>query len=370
MNPVRLFLVALFIAGCSDREAATGLDVSAALGGDAATGFARAIEPRRFRFPEDHNAHAAFRNEWWYFTGQLAAIDGRRFGYQVTFFRVALAPEGPPRASAWAARQLWMAHAALTVIEDGRHLHRERFAREALGLAGQQARPFRVWLEDWTLTGSAGGGFPWELAIDAGDFTLALTLAPQRKPVLQGDGGLSRKSAEPGSASYYYSITRLATAGTVAVDGEPQAVTGLSWLDREWSTSALGEGQAGWDWFSLQLDSGADLMLYQLRRDDGSKDRHSAGTLLEPGGQQHPLAAEDFILRPARWWRADSGARYPVAWRLEVPEAGLKLHVEALVDDQEMDTAVRYWEGAVEVRADDGSGSVGRGYLEMTGYGG
>ena len=362
------FLALLVLTACGEQRSAGGLDVASALGGEASAGFARADRPRQFHFPEDHNAHPAFRNEWWYFTGQLAAPDGERFGYQVTFFRIALAPSSPPRTSAWATRQLWMAHAALTAIDAEQHWHRERFARGALGLAGQQVEPFRVWLEDWALTGGDGGAFPWRLAIDAGDFALALTLGPQREPLLQGDGGLSQKSAEPGNASYYYSITRLTTAGTLTVGGTQKPVSGLSWLDREWSTSALGEGQAGWDWFSLQLASGDDLMLYRLRRKDGSSDPHSAGMLLGADGRRRPLAADAFTLEPERWWRADSGTRYPVAWRLRVPGEGLDLHVEAAVDDQEMATAVRYWEGAVEVRNAGDGAAAGRGYLEMTGY--
>jgi len=360
--------MAALLAGCEARPPAAGLDVASALGGEATAGFARARTPRQFRFPEDHNAHPDFRNEWWYFTGQVAADSGERFGYQVTFFRVALAPPGPERPSAWAARQLWMAHVAVTAIDGGHHWHEERFARDALGLAGQQAQPFRVWLEDWALSGGDGGRFPWQLAIETDAFELALSLEPLREPVLQGDGGLSQKSAEPGNASYYYSITRLATRGSITLDGEAHSVSGSSWLDREWSTSALGEDQAGWDWFSLQLDSGTDLMLYQLRNRDGGSDPHSAGLFLAGDGRQRTLNVDDFQLRPLRWWRAQSGARYPVAWRVYLPREGLELVVEALLDDQAMATAVRYWEGAVEVRAARGGAAVGRGYLEMTGY--
>lgn len=365
-----LFLCLLLAgAGCDHRAPDPGIDVASALGGEAAAGFARAAAPRRFRFPADHNAHPAFRNEWWYLTGHLESDDGERFGYQVTFFRIALAPAAPTLDSAWATRQLWMAHVALTAIDRGEHMHRERLARGALGLAGQQAEPFRLWLEDWALSGGRGGAFPWRLRVETDAFGFDLTLAPQRPPLLQGDDGLSQKSDAPGNASYYYSITRLATTGSLNRDGEHVSVRGRSWLDREWSTSALGEEQTGWDWFSLQLGSGDDLMLYRLRRRGGATDPHSGGTLLDAEGRRQPLASEDFALTPLRWWRSPAGARYPVAWRLQLPGAGLDLRVEALVDAQEMATGVRYWEGAVGVWAAAGGERLGQGYLEMTGYG-
>jgi predicted secreted hydrolase len=262
-----------------------------------------------------------------------------------------------------------MGHAALTDIDAQLHHHEQRLARGALDLAGQTREPFAVWLEDWTLSGRDGGGFPWRLRIRADDFALALELEPRREPVLQGDAGLSQKSAARGNASYYYSITRLATQGTVtAGDGTTTAVTGSSWLDREWSTSALGEDQVGWDWFSLQLDDGRDLMLYRLRQRGGATDPHSAGSLVDADGHRTKLAAGDFELETRRWWRSPEGARYPVAWRLRLPGNGLDLRVEALVDDQEMATGVRYWEGAVGVRSAASGEALGRGYLEMTGY--
>lgn len=366
----RLLLVVLLAlgAGCDRRAADSGIDVASALGGEAATGYARATEARDFAFPADHNAHRAFRNEWWYVTGQLQGPDGGHFGYQVTFFRIALAPATPPRESAWATRQLWMAHAAVTDIERGVHHHEERLARGALGLAGQAPEPFRLWLEDWSIRGADGGAFPWRLELASDDFALALTLEPERAPLLQGDAGLSQKSAAPGNASYYYSITRLATSGTLRRNGEQLPVTGLSWLDREWSTSALGEDQAGWDWFSLQLSGGEDLMLYRLRERDGTTDSHSAGTLLAATARRRALAAGDFELEPLRWWYSPAGVGYPVAWRLQVPGEGLDLRVEALLDDQEMATGVRYWEGAVGVWKTATGERMGQGYLEMTGY--
>ena len=362
-----LFLLLLAAHGCS-RDPATGIDVADALGGVPDAGFARAVEPRIFRFPEDHRAHPAYRNEWWYLTGQLEDEGGARFGYQLTFFRIALAPTAAERDSAWATRQLWMAHAALSDIGAQTHQHEQRFARGALGLAGQAGSPFRVWLEDWTLIGGDNGEFPWTLEVETGDFSLALTLTPEREPVLQGVDGLSQKSAAAGNASYYYSITRLQTAGELRSGGNTHTVAGSSWLDREWSTSALGDNQIGWDWFSLQLASGADLMLYRLRERGGGTDPHSAGSVLSAADRRVGLGAGDFELDALRWWTSPDGARYPVAWRLRVPGEDLDLRVEALLDDQEMRTSVSYWEGAVGVWPFAGGESIGRGYLEMTGY--
>lgn len=366
---------ALFLFGvclCSACEAPPpgggGLEVAEALGGDVSAGFERALEPRTFSFPKDHNAHPSFRNEWWYVTGQMTAADGERFGYQVTFFRIALQPGEPKRDSAWATHQVWMAHAALTEIDAEEHHHQARLSRGAVGLAGQTPRPFRIWLEDWQLVGSDGGEFPWRVQVATEDFSLDLSLTPEREPLLQGDGGLSQKSAAPGNASYYYSITRLNTSGTLTRATDTLPVSGRSWLDREWSTSALGDNQVGWDWFSLQLDSGADLMLYRLRTRDGDTDTHSAGTLLTARGQRRPLSAEEFELTPTRWWSSATGARYPVAWRLQVEQSDLDLRVEALLDDQEMATGIQYWEGAVGVWAADTQERLGQGYLEMTGY--
>jgi predicted secreted hydrolase len=261
-----------------------------------------------------------------------------------------------------------MAHAALTQIDGEAHHHDVRLSRGALGLAGQASQPFRVWLEDWAINGGVGGGFPWRIKVAGTDFALDLTLAPERAPLLQGNAGLSQKSAEPGNASYYYSITRLATSGSVVRAGEAVAVTGRSWLDREWSTSALGADQVGWDWFSLQLDSGDDLMLYRLRTQDGQTDPHSAGKILTVDDRVVSLKPADYGLEALRWWTSPRGARYPVEWRLQVPEADLDLRVSALLDDQEMDTGILYWEGAVEVRDATAGTSVGQGYLEMTGY--
>ncbi len=364
-------LVALLsiLVGCDEREApAPELDLEQVLG-PASGDYARAIEPRRFRFPDDHGPHPRFRSEWWYVTGHLRDEQDRLYGYQITFFRFAIAPRPPEGLSAWATNQVWMAHAAVTRVADGSHRTVERFARGALDLAGACAQPFRVWLDDWQLGVSGDGdNNNWHLALDTESFDLDLELLPERPVVLQGDDGLSRKSARPGNASYYYSITRLPTRGRLQLDGESFRVTGSSWLDREWSTSALSPEQSGWDWFSLQLDDGRDLMFYRLRNRDDRMHPASRGSLADAGGKVRSLGPEDLELTPLAWWRSDSGRRYPVRWRLQSPSLGADWEVSALVEDQEMSLAVVYWEGLVEVTDRDTGERLGLGYLEMAGY--
>jgi predicted secreted hydrolase len=341
--------------------------IATALGeDDGLAGYARALAPRPLRFPADHGPHEAYRTEWWYVTGNLAATGGRRLGYQITFFRIALRPRPVTTGSGWRTEQVYMAHLALTDAASARHRGLERFSRAALGLAGATAEPFRVWLEDWELASVAEGFFPLRIRARSQDFALELQLTTAKPMVLQGERGLSRKGAEPGNASYYYSFTRLPTQGQVRLDGERLAVTGTSWLDREWSTSALEADQVGWDWFALQLDDGRELMYYRLRARDGDTHPYSAGVLVDATGATRTLSAEAVQLRALGHWRSPhTGIRYPVAWQLDVPRAGLQLQVEPLVKGQEMRTTAHYWEGAVEV---EGSAS-GVGYLEMTGYG-
>lgn len=361
-----LVTVVLLLAACAGEPADTGVDVAAALGGDDVAGYLRADRPRTFRFPEDHGPHPGFRNEWWYVTGNLQSETGVRFGFQITFFRVALAPEAPDSPSAWATDHVWMAHFALTDVAAGRHHAVERFARGAVGLAGAQVDPFRVWLEDWHMEALQGSDLPWRLQIEEGGVSLSLELTARKPPVLQGDGGLSQKGPGDGNASYYYSMTRLDARGDVSVDGGRHAVSGSAWLDREWSTSALAEDQEGWDWFALQLDEGSEIMYYQMRRNDGSADAYSKGLLVHEDGSTRLLRREDMALQVLRRWRSPEGHVYPVAWRLSVAPLGREFEVGAVLDAQEMPLTVRYWEGAVDV-FEDGE-AVGRGYVELTGY--
>jgi predicted secreted hydrolase len=362
-----LLLSTLFACSDPPQQVTEEIAVDQALGSGADPGFARAVEPREFSFPQDHGPHPEFQHEWWYFTGNLVDADSRRFGYQVTFFRIALAPEQAARTSNWATRQVWMAHVALSDIADGRHHARERFVRDALGLAGARLDPLRVWIEDWWLARKINGE-KWQLHVATDAFSLDLALDALRPPVLQGNQGLSQKSAEPGNASYYYSIPRLASQGTVKLGDREFKVDGLSWLDREWSTSALGPEQEGWDWFSLQLDDGTDIMYYQLRHKDGRPDPHSRGSALLADGTRVDLSPKNIELRPLDWWTSDDGRRYPVAWAFHGPPFSRPVEVRALIPDQLMALSVRYWEGAVEVLNTEDATHLGYGYLEMTGY--
>jgi predicted secreted hydrolase len=376
--------VALVLAGLAvgtflvTREAApvTGgppLTVAAALGGSAGSeGYARAFQPREFRFPEDHGPHPEFRTEWWYWTGNLETADGRAFGYQLTLFRNALAPREAERSSGWGARQVYMGHFALSDIGAGRFHAFERFSREALGLAGAQAQPFRVWLEGWEAKAPEGGVFPLRLTARGDNgAALELVLEEGKPPVLQGERGLSQKSAEPGNASYYYSLTRMPSRGTVTVEGRSYEVTGTSWMDREWSTSALGKEQVGWDWFALQLSDGSELMYYQLRLKDGSADPFSAGSFVPPQGAPVRLTRDEVRLEVLDTWKSPhGGTTYPSRWRLSVPSQQLQIDITPAQADQELLVSVRYWEGAVRLQGTRaGQPFSGRGYVELTGYG-
>lgn len=371
------FLLALALLGfglyryLADVETPGGTtSVASVLGGGETEGYARAYAPRPFVFPDDHGPHPDFRTEWWYITGNLADAQGRRFGYQLTLFRIAVSPTLPAADSAWRTQQIVMGHFAVTDVAADRHYGFERFSRAAVGLAGAQTRPFRVWLEDWSLAGTDQDAFPMRVQAGQNGVGVELTLATAKPPVLQGESGLSQKSAEPGNASYYYSYTRLPTRGVVTVGEERFEVSGASWLDREWSTSALGPEQSGWDWFALHLDDGRELMLYRLRRQDGGVDPYSSGVLVDADGGAQRLRAEDMAFEIlATWTSPHTGDVYPSRWRLRLPAEDMELTVTPRVADQEMQMQVRYWEGTVAVAGRAGGEAVsGQGYLEMTRY--
>ena len=342
--------------------------LSVLLGSDADEAFARASQPRAFVFPEDHGPHPDFRNEWWYVTGNLDDEDGRRFGFELTIFRFALAPTAPVSESAWRTNQVYIAHLAVTDADADDFHVAQRYARGALGLAGAQAPPLRVWIDNWELAAQSGSD-AWGLRAEDDQLGLDLELLALKPPVLNGIDGLSQKSADPDNASYYYSITRLQTNGQLRIGDNNYAVSGLSWLDREWSTSALAADQVGWDWFALQLDDGSELMLYGLRLRDGNWDQSSAGTYVLANGEVAHLAVDDFEISVLDTWESPAGGRYPSEWLLRVPRFDLELKVIPVISDQELFTTVRYWEGAVDVRGEvDRQAITGRGYVELTGY--
>lgn len=338
------------------------------LGGAAPEGFALAAAPRTFEFPRDHGPHPDFRHEWWYFTGHLDGSSGERFGFELTFFRYALAPASAEIAgtSAWRSRQLYVAHFAITDATRRVFHSAERRSREALDLAGARSSPPRVWVHHWSASLDSA---TWRLSAADGPYSLSLDLEPELGPILNGEQGLSRKSARPGAASYYYSMPRLNAHGELQRDGQRLAVTGTAWLDREWGSAALAQDQEGWDWFALQLDDGSALMFYSLRRRGGDRDPFSAGTWTAADGAVRQLAAEDLEIDVLDRWHSARGGSYPARWRLRMPAFGLDVELQPVLADQELDTTPRYWEGAVDVRGRRGGAAIsGRGYVELTGY--
>ena len=358
------------------------------LGGLDTAGYARADVPRDFLFPADHGPHPDFRTEWWYVTGNLSTGEGREYGFQFTIFRNALAPQDPGGPSTWATNQAFMGHFALTDITGARFHAFESFARGGGGLAGAVSDPLRIWIEDWELAApSTEATFPLRLRADsrsslggapathgATRVELDLSLQSGKPRVLQGVDGLSQKGPEPGNASYYYAHTRMPAEGRVVIGSDTAQVRGLAWLDREWSTSALSDGQVGWDWFALQLDDGWEMMVYQLRRADGSADPLSDGVLIDPEGRRVPLEwGQDVSVEVTGSWESPGdGAVYPSGWRIRVPARGWDLEVEPAIADQELRVAFRYWEGSVRITGtgEGGADIAGRGYVELTGYAG
>ncbi len=369
-------LLCLCLGACSPPTPSAHLLVSDILGNNNINnnqGFRQALEKQSFVFPRDHGPHPEYKNEWWYLTGNVHDENGRQFGYQVTFFRIAL-PAGTAtpiaQQSAWRTRQVWMAHFAITDIKAQQHLHDQRIVRQALNLAGASNQPVKVWLENWQLIGQPNGrhGFPWQLSIQDQQMSLDLSLTSHKPVVLQGNEGLSQKSPAPGNASYYYSLSRLETHGTLNIGGHSYQVSGTSWLDREWGSSQLAKSQVGWDWFSIQLYDNQELMYYQLRTQDGKAHTSSQGKWVDQAGDTQAINPSGIQLTPLAWWTADDGKTYPIKWRLQYPNNNSDLIIEAQVADQYMTTLVHYWEGTVSIVDAHTGESLGVGYLEMTGY--
>jgi predicted secreted hydrolase len=346
--------------------ASVGFNAPLAPGAD----WLNAMPGYRFAFPRDHASHPAYKIEWWYYTGNLQTAAGRRFGYQVTFFRVGvdIAPINPSR---WAVRDLFMTHLAFSDPSGQRYRFEERLNRGGPGLAGADTDRYHVWNDDWTASLDTRGRHVIRATGAAG--AIDLVLDEGKGPAINGIDGISQKGAQTGNASHYYSLTRMPTRGAIVVDGERFEVAGESWMDHEFGTSFLEAEQQGWDWLSIQLADGRELMLYQLRRADGSRDPRSSGTLVDVSGRTRHLSAADFTMATAgRTFRAPSGATYPVRWTVQIPGEGLTLDVTTPLENQELSTEaarVSYWEGLIDIAGTSRGAPVsGRGYLEMTGY--
>ncbi|MFH0810962.1 MAG: lipocalin-like domain-containing protein, partial [Pseudomonadota bacterium] len=322
------------------------LAAAAWLQAPGATAFRLALPGYRFSFPRDHYCHPEFRTEWWYVTGHLRSPQGHAFGYQVTFFRSAL----KGARSADSSRQIYFAHFALGDIQGKRFRHFERTSRGGLGLAGSSPERLWVWNGSWLLKGRQ---HPERIRSEAGGINLDLALTPLKKPVIQGQNGISRKGPGLGHASHYYSLTRLRSRGALTVGGRRFEVDGLSWMDHEFSSDALSPDEVGWDWFSIQLEDGTDLMLYAMRLKNGSAAPASSGSLVDATGAKRHLPLSGFrILRRGTWHSPHSGAVYPSGWRVSIPSQGMEMDVTPRLQDQELlagQGRMTYWEGACRV---------------------
>ena len=343
--------------------------------------FKRALPGRIFSFPQDHFSHPEFKTEWWYYSGHLQSQiqDRKSFGYQLTFFRTGLTRETKNQKSKWSIRDLYFAHLAITDESKNKFQYLEKISRGSLGEAGASPyktgeKTFRVWIEDWSVEGK---GPPMQNhSLKAGDkkFGLELMLTPEKNPVIHGQNGISQKAEGEGYASHYYSIPRLKTDGKIFLQNKEVPVQGISWMDHEFGSTQLREYQVGWDWFSLQLDKGMELMLYQIRQKGGRIDPYSSGTIIFHDGTYHHLPKKEFQIEVLKQWKSQrSGAIYPSKWNIKIPGHQIELTLTPTVKDQELmtkeSTRVTYWEGGVKVDGkSQGDPIKGMGYVELTGF--
>jgi predicted secreted hydrolase len=346
-----------------------GASVTAATTPD---GWQIAMPGWQYQFPRDHGAHPPFKTEWWYFTGELHTADGREYGYEVTWFRQGVLPVRPRGASRFVVQDFKFAHFALSDIGAGRFHFVQKVSRGAYGDAGNgDGSPGALaWIDDWRLTVEPTGD--WRIVATNEGISLDLRVTPQKPPVIEGEKGVSVKSAGEGHASCYYSYTRMATRGALTLPGAaPLAVTGETWFDHEWATNQLAPDQAGWDWFSLQLSDDTELMLYRMRLKNGQADAASSGTFIPRSGVPVYLKAGDFILTPLDWWRSPgTHGAYPIRWRVQIPRLKMDVQVSTPLEDQELSLpSIAYWEGLIHIVGDSGGAAItGHGYLELTGY--
>ena len=374
---MRLFRLWLAMTACFVIFLSLALFASPLVGQN----FKRALPGKVFSFPQDHFSHPEFKTEWWYYSGHLQSQtqDKRSFGYQLTFFRTGLNREKKQQKSKWSIRDLYFAHLAITDESRGKFEYLEKISRGSLGEAGASPyktgeKTFRIWIEDWSV--EEKGPSMQNHSLKAGDkrFGLELMLTPDKNPVIHGQNGVSQKGEGEGFASHYYSIPRLKTEGKIFLQNKEVPVQGISWMDHEFGSAQLREYQLGWDWFSIQLDNGIELMFYQIRHRDGKIDPYSSGTIIFPDGNHQHLPEKEFQIEVLdRWKSSKSGALYPSKWKITVPARQIELTLSPTVKDQELitkeSTRVIYWEGSVKVEGKyQGSPINGLGYAELTGY--
>jgi predicted secreted hydrolase len=329
-----------------------------------------ALPGYNYSFPKDHAAHPEFKLEWWYYTGNLRSSDGREFGYELTFFRSGM-DRTYENSSTWRVRDLYMTHFAITDIANNRFYYFEKLNRAGPGVAGAAVESLHTWNENWS---AVLDGEQMKISARDGQAAIDLTLSPEKPPVLHGVNGISQKAEGPGHASHYYSMTRLATSGSIRIGSSTAAVTGESWMDHEFGTNQLTQSQAGWDWFSIQLENGSELMLYRMRNREGTIDPYSSGTIVGPDGKVTHLGRQDFVATPGRQWASGkSGTVYPIEWTVTIAREDIQLRIVPVLDNQELvttrSTGIAYWEGAIKVSGTwQGKPVRGRGYLELTGY--
>jgi predicted secreted hydrolase len=330
-----------------------------------------ALPGYNYEFPRDNFDHSDFRTEWWYYTGNIKAADGHRFGYELTFFRQGVSRDAA-KASSWDVRDIYLAHLALSDLDGGKFYHAERTNRAGPGIAGVDPNQQRIWNGNWNVSWTEGDQ---KLRATDERFSLAFLLHPEKRPVIHGQDGISQKSAGVGNASHYISFTRIGTSGLIQLSGHTYKVEGLSWMDHEFFTQQLAADLAGWDWFSVQLNDNTELMLYRFRRRDGSADSYSSGTYIDAVSKTRHLTSADFALTPTgeTWTRPEGAVRYPIHWKIVVPSLDLTLDARTPLPSQELTgktgLAPNYWEGAITLQGQkQGHAAAGVGYLEMTGY--
>jgi len=371
---MRLFRLRIAITSCLVIFLTLTIFTSALLSQE----FKRALPGRTFSFPQDHFSHPEFKTEWWYYSGHLLTQEKKSYGYQLTFFRTGLNRETKQR-SKWSIQDLYFAHLAITDESKKKFGYLEKISRGSLGEAGAlpykpSEKTFRIWIEDWAIEGTGPEMQSHSLKAGNKNFGIELLLVPEKNPVIHGQNGISQKAEGEGYASHYYSISRFKTEGKILLQHKEIPVQGISWMDHEFGSAQLREYQAGWDWFSIQLANGMELMFYQIRWKDGKVDPYSSGTIVFPDGTHLHLTKKEFQIEVLDQWKSPkSNAVYPSKWKIKVPGHQIELALSPTVKGQELitkeSTRVTYWEGSVKVEGKyQGSSIDGLGYAELTGY--